>query len=44
LTYDELSNVTRKCVAEGGVATEITANTFHEARTGYFNKGRLTTA
>jgi YD repeat-containing protein len=44
LNYDELSNVMRKCVSEGGIATEIAANTYHDARTGTFNKGKLTTA
>ncbi|MDE2385444.1 MAG: VCBS repeat-containing protein [Alphaproteobacteria bacterium] len=44
LSYDALSRVTQKTVSAAGKPTETTTNTYDEARPGYFNVGKLTSA
>ena len=44
LTYDAMSRVLTKAVTGSGLATETTANTYDEARSSFFNRGKLTTA
>ena len=44
LGYDSLSRVTVKTVSGAGIATETTSNTYDEARSSFFNRGKLTTA
>jgi YD repeat-containing protein len=44
LSYDVLSRVLGKTVTGPGLATETTSNAYDEARAGFFNLGKLTTA
>jgi RHS repeat-associated protein len=43
LTYDVMGRVKTKTVSGAAIKTETTTNTYDEARTGFFNKGMLTT-
>ena len=42
--YDGLSRLTRKCISGGGVATEITQNSYDQQDPSYSNLGHLTNA
>ena len=44
LTYDALGRVTAKTVSGSGLAVETTLNTYDEPRSGFYNRGKLTSA
>ena len=44
LTYDAMGRVKTKTVSGATIQTETTTNSYDEARTGFFNKGALTSA
>ena len=44
LAYDVLGRVTGKSVYAAGLTTVYTTNTYDEARAGYYNTGKLTSA
>jgi YD repeat-containing protein len=43
-SYDVMDRVTAKTIGFGSAAPDLTTLTYDQARTGYFNVGRLTTA
>ena len=44
LAYDELGRVSSKTVTGSGLSPELTTNTYDQARSGFFNRGLLTSA